>query len=86
MLSLTRYINSLSNADKKSYRVALDEFGKYIYKTNTRLSKQDLSRVNKLYDVINTNKFSADTVIKSKEAIRLAENRLSDFFIDCYLC
>lgn len=66
MLSLVSYINSLSNADKKSYRVALDEFGKYIYKTNTRLSKQDLSRVNKLYDVINTKNFRTDAVIKSK--------------------
>ena len=66
LISLTSFINSLSNADKKSYRVALDEFGKYIYKTNTKLSRQDLSRVNKLYDVINTKKFSIDTVIKSK--------------------
>ena len=66
LTSLVSYINSLSNADKKSYRVALDEFGKYIYKSNTRLSKQDLSRVNKLYDVINTKKFSTNTIIKSK--------------------
>ena len=66
LISLTSYINSLSNADKKTYRLALDEFGKYIYKTNTKLSNQDLSRVNRLYDVINTKKFSPDTVIKSK--------------------
>ena len=65
-IGTTRYINSLSNVDKKNYKIALDELGRYIYRRNIPISENEYKRLDRLYDLLDVKRFRTTSIIKSR--------------------